>query len=219
MSVSLPRNTQRLAILGKTGEGKTVAAVWHLSNFDFDKMPWVIFDFKNDSLIGKIGATPWRMQDGVPKKPGLYVVRPLPNQSTDVEKFLWEIWANEYTGVYIDEGYMIDSKSEAFPALLTQGRSKRIPMIVLSQRPKWISRFVFSEADYFQVFWLNDTDDRKRVQQFFPHSTDINKRLPRYHSFYYDVAADEVATFRPVPREEEIISIFRAKLTKRIRLL
>jgi hypothetical protein len=101
-------------------------------------------------------------------------------------------------------------KSAAFNALLTQGRSKNIPLITLSQRPVWLSRFVFSEADFFQIFWLNDTRDRKTVNSFTPFS--LEKRLPDYHSFWYNVGRDTTNVLAPVPEASVLLETFHQKL-------
>ena len=204
----MPQDTQRLAIVGKTGTGKTQAAAWHLSQRSFDLKPWIILDFKRDELLNEIGATEVDMINA-PTKPGLYITHPLPDDKEAVENYFWNIWQKENIGVYIDEGYMIGD-SPAFRALLTQGRSKRIPIIVLSQRPSWISRFVFSESDYHQVFWLNDFRDRKTVSAFVPY--DMENRLEDYHSVWYDVSQDRVAKMLPVPKKSAILQVFEDRL-------
>lgn len=214
--IRLPNDTHRIAIIGKTGSGKTQAAAWHLSNRNFHKIPWVIIDFKLDGLLGELPAQEIGIKDNPPRKPGLYIVHPLPDQESEVEEFLWKLWAKEDIGLYIDEGYMIGN-SPAFRAILTQGRSKNIPVIVLSQRPVWMSRFVFSESDFYQVFWLNDARDRKTVNAFVP--TDINKRLEDFHSIYYDVGDDNLVIMKPVPRRDEIIERFNERLLPKKRIL
>jgi len=208
----LPNDTQRLAIVGRTGSGKTQAAVWHLSNRSFNKKPWIIYDFKYDKLINEIKGLQEITLDEIPTKPGLYIVHPLPDDQEKVEAHLWAVWAKENIGVFIDEGYMIGN-SKAFRALLTQGRSKHIPMIILSQRPSWISRFVFSEADFYQVFWLNDIRDRKIVGAFVPF--DMHEKLKNYHSIYFDVGNDEIYEWQPVPDKRQILATFDRKLDTR----
>jgi hypothetical protein len=108
-------------------------------------------------------------------------------------------------------------KSKAFDAILTQGRSKRIPVIVLSQRPVWLSRFVFSEASYFQVFWLNDFRDRQTVQSFIP--ADTENRLPDFNSLWYDVGRDRVSRMLPVPARTTILETFRERMRPKVTLI
>lgn len=222
--MNLPTDQQRTTIIGSTGSGKTVFACWLLSTRDFINHPWVIFDYKGDELIAEIGAKEIKLRDGPPKKPGLYVVRPIADTEDDeVEKFLWACHKRENIGLYIDEGFMISPKSRAFKALLTQGRSKHIPIIVLSQRPAWISRFVFSEANFFAVFRLTDDDDVLVVKRFIGKGGRalVNQGLPAYHSVWFEVGGGAgngaVALCKPVPSPEVITATFRRKLGKQAR--
>ncbi len=210
----IPDETNRLAIVGATGSGKTYAALWQLSMRDIDTRPWVVFNWKMDASIDGIpGARNMEIDSTgfeVPVKPGVYIYHPLPDQQDDVEKIMWEIWQRGGIGVYVDEGYMVGDRNPAFRAILTQGRSKQIPVIVLSQRPVWMDRFVFSESEFFQVFRLQHSKDRKSVQEFIPKP--IDKRLPEYHSYYYDVSRDMVTVLKPVPDLKTIYATFSRKL-------
>lgn len=205
----LPNDTQHVAIVGKNGSGKTQAGAYWLSRRHFERMPWIIFNFKGDDLLNEIGAK--EVDLGMPpSKPGLYTVRPFPGQYDAMERYFWRIWKQENVGVYIDEGYMLDKNSEAWQALLTQGRSKHIPIITLSQRPVNVNRFIFSESSFHQIFWLNDRRDRQTVQQYVP--ADLERRLPQYHSWWYDVNSDVVNTMRPVPDRDVILQNFQDRL-------
>lgn len=209
----LPGAHQRLAIVGKTGSGKTQAALWQLSQQELDVFPWLILDYKKEPMIERIpGLQTIDLEDSLPEDAGLYRVCPQPQQEEDVSELLWNVWRRENMGVFVDEGYMVSARNDAFNALITQGRSKNIPMIILSQRPAWVSRFVFSEADFLQIFHLNDERDRSTVQSFLPSEVDVSERLPLYHSYYYDVAADEVLVLRPVPNEDAIMDDFAGLL-------
>lgn len=213
-------------VVGKTGSGKTVAGLWHLSQRSYTEIPWTIVDFKGDKNIAQI---PYLQEiaitDKPPTEPGLYVVRPLPDDAEEVDAYIMGVWANENHGLFLDEGYMIgggSGRSRAFQAVLTQGRSKRVPMITLSQRPAFLSRFAFSEADYFQVFWLNDVEDRKSVMRYLPGSTakylpiknidNMPRALPEYHSVYYDVSKDNLFLLQPVPDLDTILATFERRL-------
>ena len=215
---SLPSYDKRTAVIGSTGSGKTQFAVWLLSNRDFDVRPWIIFDYKGDALIEAIKPEIVSIHSEPPTKPGIYAVRPIPDlDDKAVEAFLWKIWANGETGIYVDEGYMLGPRNPALNACLTQGRSKHIEMIVLSQRPLWLSRFVFSEANYFAIFNLTDLDDRKTVKRFIGGRS--ISTLPKYNCLWYDVDKQEPCQFAPVPGRNEIIGIFQKRLEKRVKTI
>lgn len=216
MGVRFPNNTNRTVVIGPTGSGKTVFGMWLLSTLktlDWTRTPVIIFDFKGDELIEELeyvgAATEIDVRARIPREAGLYIVRPHPHEGDLVDAMLWKIWDRGNIGVFVDEGYMLD-KSKAFAAILTQGRSKKIPVIILAQRPVWLSRFAFSESQYFAIFNLIDERDRKTVQSFV--NADISRRRLPYHCLWYDVGgnAGEGAAkeFSPVPSVPEIVQVF-----------
>lgn len=218
MSIRLPRYDKRTAIVGSTGSGKTQAACWLLSERYNPKRICIIFDFKGDELIEAIGPTEISIFGGLPKKPGIYVVRPIPELHDDaVREFLWKIWRRGNILVYIDEGYMLGARNPALNACLTQGRSKHIEMIILSQRPRWMSKFVFSEASYFMVMNLNLEEDRDYVRGYVGGS-EINL-LPQYHSLWYDVDRQRGNLLTPVPDGNSLLERFERLLSKRNRFI
>lgn len=209
----LPNDTQRILILGRTGSGKTIAAKWHLSHRRYDLMPWVIYDFKTDPSLASIPYARELSLDEIPSGPGVFITHPAPGTEAAVELQMWEIWKRGGIGVYVDEGYMVGPNNKAFRALLTQGRSKRIPMIYLTQRPVWLDRFAVSEADYYQIFALNHVKDRRTISEFVPAGrANLDARLPEYHSWYYDVGADRVSILTPVPEDRIIDATFERRL-------
>lgn len=214
-----PSNQQRVAVIGRTGSGKTQFGAWLLSQSGFDKQPYVVIDYKGDELLGSIDRVREIGLKELPKHPGLYTIRPTPSENDAVEEWLWKAWARERIGLYVDEGYALPDKG-AFQAILTQGRSKRIPVICLTQRPTWVSRFVFSEADFYAVFHLNDHRDRLTVQAFTPRERmDLKNRLPDFHSYWYDVGKDRVFQIKPVPDAETIVEAIDARLRPKKRTI
>lgn len=210
MTFQLPNDTQRLAIIGRTGSGKTQAAVWHLSMRSFDRMPWIVFNFKGDALINDIpGTKTITLDDDIPSKPGIYIVDVAPDEAKDADEFLLRVWKKERTGLYIDEGYML-SGLPGFRRCLTQGRSKQIPIILLSQRPVWMDRFAWSEADYFQIFNVAIADDKKTIASYVGGK--VLGRLTDYHSHWYDVAQDKTYRLKPVPSRNELLASFKQRL-------
>jgi DNA helicase HerA-like ATPase len=216
VAITLPRFDKRTAVIGSTGSGKTQFAIWLLSSRDFDRRPWIIFDFKGDELIEAINPTEINVYGAPPKKPGLYVVRPIPQRDDEaVAEFLWKIWKQENTGIYVDEGFMLGTRNPALNACLTQGRSKRIEMMILSQRPVWMSKFVFSEANYYAVMNLTLEDDRKYVSSY-TGGTEINL-LPRYHSLWYDCDGQVGTVLKPVPGRDELLERFERRLSRKVK--
>lgn len=210
--MNFPGDTERLTIVGTTGSGKTHAGLWHLSRRNYDVKPWVIYDWKGDEFIASLeGTFELDVSDKAPEHPGLYIVSPVPEDDDEaVEQQMTDIWRAENIGVFIDEGYMVQAKNKGYRKLLTQGRSKHIPMIILSQRPVWMDKFTFTESEFKQVFRLQSDDDVKKMQEYIPF--DLTRRLQRRWSYYYDAMEDRLDILRPVPDQDVIRSAFAAKL-------
>lgn len=213
MKIALPKPSEHISIVGSTGSGKTVAAAWHLSHANFTTMPWVILNFKGDELIEQLNTIPITYDEIPPAKkkwhPGIYELQPLPGDEELVDEFLQHVWERGNCGVWVDEGYMLKGSRWA-NALLTQGRGRKNPLITLSQRPVWLSRFVFSESSFFQVFRLTDKRDRETIQSFMPERA-IHK-LPEFYSWYFDVKKDKLVPLRPTPPPEIIVERINSKL-------
>jgi hypothetical protein len=212
----LPQSDDRIAILGKTGSGKTVAGLWHLSKQDIDARVWVIIDFKGDVNINNIDkAQSIDYDTNLSKlKPGLYILRVMPDEEEELDAWFVKVWETENIGVMVDEGFMVGQRSRGFNMCLIQGRSKHITMIVLSQRPVWMSRYVLSEASFIQAFSLNDRDDTRSVKRFVEDRGNLSvlNRVPRYHSYYYDVSEDDLRVLSPVPPVDDILADIDGKL-------
>lgn len=211
----LPGRRDRLSIMGRTGSGKTHFGVWALSKQNWPSVPWVIIDYKHDELIADLPAEEIRVTSKLPRKPGLYLVHPRPDEDSAVENLLWRIWEKGRTGVFVDEAHILPDAG-GLQAILTQGRSKNIPAIIVSQRPVRVNRFVFSEADFLSTFHLNDKRDRKTVAEFLPADLERSP-LPARHSWYYEVARDRMWRMRPAPNAAEILDTFDARRPDRVR--
>jgi hypothetical protein len=215
----LPRIDQRISIIGRTGSGKTHGAAWILSRSAFDRQPFVIVDYKYDSLLCNIPRIEEiGVNSRIPRNPGLYIIHPQPTEIDEVEGLMERVWYKENTGFYIDEAHMLPSKG-AFQSLLTQGRSKQIPMIVVTQRPAWVSKFVFSEADFFCVYDITDRQDRKRIEEFVPINlgTSLSRpyqRLQKYHSWYHDISENVSFHLTPFPDRSTVLQNFSDRMPR-----
>ena len=208
---TFPANDEHTTIVGRNGCGKTQLGCFLLGVRDLKSERWVALDFKNDDLINSLAFAKHIEGDKVPRKPGLYVKHFSRASDDEINRFLWRIWEEENTGVYIDEGYFVPQGEEgAYKGLLTTGRSKHIPVITLSQRPVRISRFALSEVSHVAVFDLNDRRDWRTLDEVLPQGfTDwlpvqFGDKLPKYHARWYSVKTDGRYIVKPVPSADEI---------------
>lgn len=207
-----PTDGHRHAIVGMTGSGKTQFALACLSHRSWKQKPWIIIDYKRDDMIAQIpGLEIIGVRSRPPKHAGVYAVQPLPidEDAEALDKFMWHIWERGNTGVFLDEGYMLGRFNKAYRALLTQGRSKRIPCISLSQRPSWISPFILSESEFFTAFYLQTKADNDRMREWIG-PVDFDS-LPRFHSYHYSVPDRKRVILSPVPKLPDILSRFQPR--------
>jgi DNA helicase HerA-like ATPase len=213
-SFSMPRPDQRVLILGSTGSGKTTVGAWLLSQSNFDEMPWIMIDYKRDALLNSIDRRRQIGLNEIPKEPGLYHVKPNPVRDDEaVENWLLRVWEQRNIGLYVDEALRLPTsrKTGAFETILTQGRSLRIPVIALSQRPVDLTRYAFSEANHVVVMRLTDLRDRKKVTEYVP-DVGHDYKLKRYNSIWYSVDNNQKFNMGPVPDAPVIQKTFRDRL-------
>lgn len=225
-SFHFPGPRDRVAVIGSTGSGKSHGAFWLASeSADFDKKPWIFVDYKGEDIIAEMlerkDARLIGVEDDLPEKPGLYVMKPTPHQQPAVAAWLWRVWERGKTGLIFDEISMIpELRGEAnsggpLKSILTQGRSKEIPVYSLIQRPVDVNKHVFTEAQFIWQFHLKHDQDLKKVLEYIPSKDEIfrnQKRLPRYWSRWYDDVSDASFLLKPVPDKKEILDRISERL-------
>lgn len=218
-----PDKRDRVAIVGGTGSGKTTGAFWLIAEAaDFDRKPWVIVDFKKsdeeipEALLRKKAATLIEVDKALPKAPGLYVLRPETSQSNAVADWIWKVYDQGKIGLFFDELYMIpEFKGDAgtggpLKSILTQGRSKEIPVIGISQRPVDVNVHMFSEAQILWEFRLKKIEDVKKFRSYIPDDDPVfnsKERLQPHWSRWYDDRRDISFSLKPVPNAPVLLDI------------
>jgi hypothetical protein len=219
----LPGDSDRITVVGRTGTGKTVAGLWHLSNQNLEK-PWIICNIKRDEHIESIANTEQVDLNYVPgkKDKGIFVADISPydfeasgsKDKSPFDKMLLNVWHRGDCGLFFDELVPVGN-SRALTLCYTQGRSLHIPIIGCSQRPVGINRYAFTEAGFVQVFDLNIQDDIDTVESFVPLDWDEEQSLGPHESFYYVVSTASIYRFKPVPSMDEIRKKFERKMPRR----
>lgn len=222
--MELPLDTQRHLIVGRTGSGKSQFATHTLSMRSITQMPWVLVNFKDDELLN---ALPYVTELGtsmeLPKpkqfKPGLYMVRPDIDDWDGMESLMQEAWKRTHVGIYFDE--MLPLSQPRHPALrrlLTQGRSRRNPLIMCTQAPKDIDRYCFSESEHTNIFALSDDRETERIRDMtgleleFATLPSLPDELP--YSFHIDRIRRKLTLTPPAPQFDEIVDAFELRLRK-----
>lgn len=224
-SILLKRG-ERGMIIGQTGSGKTVGALVHMQATNL--YPVIILDTKGEPAFNDIAdegdeETPaeesiiyeegekfisqWHHR----RQPEYSIVRPTPAEMADsdqMDSILTRIYdTNKKCLIYIDECYQWHVNGRAgngLIGLLTRGRSKGMSVLMSTQRPTWVSRFCFTEAQKFYIYKLSDKRDHKVIAEYIPDF--MEKPIAQKHYFhYYDNSEDEkgIRYFKPVPYEKK----------------
>lgn len=221
-----PGPQDRVTIVGMTGSGKSTFAMWLFSEYaDFQRKPWIFIDYKGEPLIAQARAEkmvkPLNINSQLPDVPGIWVVRAEANHGPDpMNAFLMNVYNHGNIGIIIDETTMLPNTrgdgntGGPYQTLLSQGRSKTIPVWSLSQRPAFINRMAFTENNYFCAFRLKSEDDNDKVMREIPKRSenydyvwDEDIWYPKGHySRWYDANRDINYRLRPCPPPEEILN-------------
>lgn len=206
--MTAPDATHRTAVIGRTGSGKTQFGLYHLGvqmNGPWRGLPVTIIDPKHSRMIAEINPRALKVTDRPPSEPGLYVIRPFPGDDDKaLTDYLLRVWEQENHGTYYDEMLDLGPRNRGFRRLLSQGREKNCPMIYCTQRPRWVDMYALTEADFVCSFVLRKKEDRRTVEEYAPGYQD--KSLPRFHSYWYDVADDRASVLSPCPEEKVILA-------------
>lgn len=220
-----PDESHRTFIFGKTGSGKTQFAAFLLSRAPFHRQPYIIVDYKHDELLNscdrikEIG-----LKDKLPKQNGLYIVHPLPGRDdAAVEEWLWRVWQHERVGLFFDEATLIPgsaagSRGYALQALLQQGRSKRTPVMAITQRPSGVSRQLITEASFIAGFYINTKPDLERVRDMMPVGA-MDGLAMDYHCRWWDDQRNRLTRFTPAPDADTIRNVLYDRLAPKRRSL
>lgn len=109
-------------------------------------------------------------------------------QAPEVGRCIDLVWKQGAWSLYLDELFYVDNQLKLqadVNALLTQGRSKNITVIMGAQRPVRISRFALSEATHVLTFRQDGRDAKTLAEATTPDLAKKVMSLQRYHFVWY----------------------------------
>lgn len=107
------------------------------------------------------------------------------------------IWKQEGWTLAVDETYYwthVLKLEKNLNMLLTQGRSKKLTMVVGMQRPAWISRFALSQATHAFIFRCEGRDVQNLAEALSPQIKEPVAKLRGHDFVYFNRATRDVVT-------------------------
>ena len=208
------RQDDRVAIIGKTGSGKTEIAKKLLELFPYT----IVLDnkgtFGNNRQTKQFTLPGWalvrrfELLGEAGKKYPRIVYRPEPELEANrsdffdvMDSFYWWIYNRENCIVYTDEATSVCSSNTILPghnACLKRGRELDIGCWNSTQDPVGVNNALFSQADHFFLFITQIQDHRDKLSGFMGDK--VKKDIPRKYKFYYfnPETMDEAEKMNPI---------------------
>lgn len=198
----------RTTVTGRTGSGKTSLARYLMEKRS--RQHWVIFNPKHTAgykdMEGAIVLNKWEAKkfDKAIGEHRFVILNFAKNETNHefmdaVVSYLHDTY--DELGFCFDELYYMHKNmepGEGMVGLYTRGRERKQSVLGLVQRPKRISLFCYSEADYIAGMALNLESDRKRMVEATGDERFIHP-LPKYVWRWYNVDADSSRLWGAVP--------------------
>lgn len=198
---------ERGILAGRTGSGKSTLAAWLMQR---SPGHWVIINPKWTAAFNTLPGA--NKIEGINTKDitkSIYknrytIINPKAGESDPETLDLLIQWLHEsFTDIciFVDELYSVHANGRAGPGLigvLTRGRELKQTFLGATQRPAFLSKFLFSEADYICGMSLNVDEDRKRMYDFTGRPQFRNKLKAR-DWLWYDVGNDNLQAWGAVP--------------------
>lgn len=197
----------RASIAGRTGSGKSTLGCFLLSR---SPGTWLILNPKGTKAYDKLpgvftlnGFNAKKLDIALRDNRFVNLVPSIPQSTPENLDALIMYMHQQYSnvGLCIDELYTLHRNGVAGQGLiawLTRGRELKQSYLGLTQRPAWVSQFVFSECDYIGEMSLAMEKDRKKMYEI-TGQTAMLQKLPPREWFWYDVSDDTLRLFGAVP--------------------
>lgn len=180
------RNDVRAVFVGATGSGKSQLAKHFLPRLN----RVVVIDPKHTFKLPG-----FEVRKNLPLMGSKFriVYRPGRNDDEHLTSFLYDLLHGRNCTIYCDE---LSTLSEQFPAATDQladiartGRELHVAVWSTVQRPRWVPRVFFTEAEIVFLFNLRSAEDRDYMSQFV--GPEGREPIERFSFWYSHADADE----------------------------
>lgn len=199
---------KRCTIAGRTGSGKTTLAAWFLNR---SPQHWVVLNPKHTPAYRELpGAVTHRKFDprGIVSdaRTHKFTVLNFSGQEAEADYMDgvigWLHGALHNVGLVCDELYTLHSvggrAGSGLIGWLTRGREYRQSFLGLTQRPVFVSKFVWSEADLIIEMELNLEEDREVIYRNTGNKY-FMERITGHRWLCYDAVRNSTNLYGPVP--------------------
>lgn len=196
---------EHIAIVGQTGSGKTFL----LSKLMELRRYAVVFRTKPDD-IKFAGFETATLADSMNQwNADRLLLKPkLTYQAREIWRALKQAWEHGGWTIAIDELWYAEHRlglRQEIENLLTQGRSKKLSILVGMQRPAQVSRFSLSECTHFFVFRVEGRDLKTVMESSSPRMKEAVQSLTGHDFAYYNRVTQGIT----VGNANELRRIFR----------
>jgi len=192
-----------LRYFGKTRSGKTVFARSLLKYY-----PRLVFHDRKHESVDLIRShhfkpiyTPEQLILAIQKNFKRILYLPADPGIEDFDEVCRIVYYAGNMALFVDEAQSYASAATIpfyFSEILRLGAQRGVGCVVLSQRPRAMTNFVISEAEYIVAFKLQlATDRRKIVEVVGPEVDEPLRTMAPYHFMFWD--GDDVRFCTPIP--------------------
>lgn len=185
-------NSDRVAIIGASGTGKT-----ELAKFLLQKMNRVVvIDPKHTFKMNVPGSKKWSRGWNIPLFASDFrlIVRPKMNDDEKLYDLVNKLYKMGHVTIYVDE---MATLSDMFPDttmllknVARTGREKHVALWSAVQRPRGVPLVFFTECETFFVFNLRSEDDRNHIRGYV--GDEVLQRIPKYKFWHCSTDEDDI---------------------------
>ncbi len=193
------RNDERLVFVGATGSGKTVLAKHFLKRLNRILVIDPKHTFRLDGFKVRRSLPVFGSEFRI-------IYRPRLEDDEELAGLLMSIMRGKNATVYCDE---LATLAEMYPNttliladMARTGRERHVSVWTALQRPRWVPRVFFTEAEIVIMFNLRSAEDRDYMAQFVgPEASDPIEK----YTFWYSHADEEIPALMRLDMDKNYI--------------